>query len=340
MSSKNFSRIWVLLLLFCLLGGCAIGFDHTLFMTKSNVGIDIDTKSPTAEISIARRELVIAPAFEGGQTPPVHASFSTGNRKLFGFDVSSVFAGGDAAATVSEKTENVRRNSEICLSEKPVGRPYLLGLIPLGTYELPKRNEISPFVFGTDTTFGVKVAWSGMTAQFPDSLKIGFNRKEMALAPVILREETGVSNKCSKKKMKFSAEMPAFLATIRVASEFASPLTEDAKYRQSFSTGIAATKLAQDKYVKELIWLMLDRAPDPEKGIHGRDMNSECIQGWLDADTTKKAERVEIINNWWMKRNHIDKSWPLLISAKEHGAERTKFVEEMKIDTNNCKGVQ
>lgn len=340
MNNTNFLNISSSVLLLVSLSGCAIGFDHALFITKSNIGVDIDTKSPTAEISIARRELVIAPAFEGGQTPPVHASFSTGNRKFFGFDVSSVFAGGDAAVTVSEKKENVRRNSEICLSERPVGKPYLLGLIPLGTYELPKRNEISPFVFGTDTTFGVKVAWSGMTAQFPDSLKIGFNRKEMALAPVILREETGVSNECSEKEMKFSAEMPAFLATIRVASEFASPSSQDAKYRQSFSTGIAATKLAQDKYVKDLIWSMLDRAPDPEKGIQERDMNSECIQRWLDADATKKAERVEIINNWWMKKNHIDKSWPLLISAKEHGAERTKFVEEMKIDINNCKGVQ
>ncbi|MBL8500128.1 MAG: hypothetical protein JNL77_06005 [Nitrosomonas sp.] len=338
MNNAKFLKISSSFLVLVSLGGCAIGFDHTLFMTKSNVGVDIDTKAPTAELSIARRELVIAPTFEGGQTPPVHASFSTGQRLLFGFDVSSVFSGGDAAATISEKVPYKEGESELCLSERPVGRPYLLGLIPLGTYELPKPSEIHPFVFGTDTTFGVKVAWSGMTAQFPDSLKIGFNRKELALAPVILRENEGVSQKCVGEKKKFSAEMPSFLATIRVATDFASPSSQNAKYRQSFSTGVAATKLAQNPYVKELIWTLLDRAQEPEKGTYGPDNNSKCIQDWLSADTTKQAEHVDIINKWWMHRSHIDKSWPLLITSKEHGAERSKFVEEMKIDTNNCKG--
>lgn len=333
MSSKNFSRIGVLLLLFGLLGGCAIGFDHTLFMTKSNVGVDIDTKPPTAEISVARRELVIAPAFEGGQTPPVHASFSTADRKLFGFDVSSVFAGGDAASTLSEKKPYLEYDSEFCLSKKPVGRPYLLGLIPLGTYELPKSGEIRPFVFGTDTTFGVKVAWSGMTAQFPDSLKIGFNRKEFALAPVF-----GKKGKVGEKCPKYSVEMPPFLATIQVASNFASPSSVDANYRQSFSTGTAATKLAQDPYIKQLILSRLDRALDPEKGTYGPDKNSKCIQNWLSADATEQAERAEEINTWWKDKKHADKSWPLLIDAKEHVTEREQFIKDKKIDTNNCKG--
>lgn len=338
MSDAQFLRILIFSILFGFLGGCAIGFDHTLFMTKSNVGLDIDTKSPTAEISVARRELVIAPAFEGGQTPAVHASFSTANRKLFGFNVSSVFAGGDAAATLSEKIPYKESDSELCLSERPVGRPHLLGLIPLGTYELSKPSEINPFIFGTDTTFGIKVAWSGMTAQFPDSLKIGFNRKELAIAPVSLREGGGVGKKCAEENKKFSAEMPAFLATIQVASEFASPASQDANYRQSFSTGVAATKLAQDPYVKQLILSRLDRAPDPEKGTYGPDENSKCIQDWLTADVTKQAERVEEINTWWKDKKHTDKSWPLLIDAKENATERAQLIKDKKIDTNNCKG--
>lgn len=327
-------RIWFVFVLSGFIGGCAIGFDHTLFMTKSNIGVDIDTKPPTAEISVARREIVIAPTFEGGQTPPVHASFSTGNRKLFGFDVSSVFAGGDAAATVSEKAIDVEKDSEICLSERPIGRPYLLGLIPLGTYELPKRSEIRPFVFGTDTTFGVKVAWSGMTAQFPDSLKIGFNRKEMALSPVILKEENAVSENCTKKNMKFSAEMPAFLATIRVASEFASPESQDAKYRQSFSTGTAATRLAQDEYVKELIWSMLDRAPEPIVVTYGPDDHSACIGRWLESDVAQKDKKRNEINNWLKNKGHTIKSTSF-ITSKEFSNERIQLIKEKEL---NCKG--
>ena len=49
--------------------GCSALEEHVLFMTKTNVGIDVDSKPPTAEISIARREAVLEPTFEGGQTP-------------------------------------------------------------------------------------------------------------------------------------------------------------------------------------------------------------------------------------------------------------------------------
>ena len=44
------------------LPGCA-GYDRILFVTKTNVGLDVDNKPPTAEITIARRELAITPAF-------------------------------------------------------------------------------------------------------------------------------------------------------------------------------------------------------------------------------------------------------------------------------------
>lgn len=54
--------------------GC-VGHNHTLFVTKSNAGLDFETTPPTTEITIARKEFVIAPAFEDGATPPVMASF-------------------------------------------------------------------------------------------------------------------------------------------------------------------------------------------------------------------------------------------------------------------------
>src|SRR5260221_8870721 len=85
------------------LSGCGIGYNQTLFATTANVGIDIDTKPPTAEISIARREGVIAPTFQGGQHPPVYASFGlkTGGFLPLTTDVSGLFAGGRAAVVVS-----------------------------------------------------------------------------------------------------------------------------------------------------------------------------------------------------------------------------------------------
>lgn len=269
-------RICFFLILAGLLGGCAIGFDHTLFVTKSNVGIDIDTKPPTAEISVARRELVIAPTFEGGQTPPVLAGFRTDNRLLFGFDVSSVFAGGDAAMTLSKPGIGSDHMSKLCLKSKPEGKPHL-GPIPLGTYPLPTSGEIRPFVFGTDTTFGLKIAWSGLTAQFPDSLKMGFSRKELALVPVFGRDDPD-------KNCSYSVEMPAFLASIEIPSKFTTPQSSETAYQQSFSTGSAAVQLAGIPYVKHLLLSRLDRSS--ETASFGPDHISDCIQQWLLEDET------------------------------------------------------
>ena len=44
-----------------ILSGCAS--DRALIGTKTNVGIDIDTKPPTADISIGRKEFAILPTF-------------------------------------------------------------------------------------------------------------------------------------------------------------------------------------------------------------------------------------------------------------------------------------
>jgi hypothetical protein len=242
-----------------ILTGCGLGFDHTLFMTKSNIGVDIDTKPPTAEISVARRELVIAPSFEGGQIPPVLAGFNTGNRLLFGFDVSSVFAGGDAALTLSKSGKGETHGAKLCLNQPPIGKPHIGPISLGGDYPLPTAGEIHPFVFGTDTSFGLKVAWSGMTAQFPDTVKIGFNRKELAYAPVFGQEapknEDGTS---TVPDCKYSVEMPAFLASIEVGADVSSPQSFNSKYRQSFSTGAAAIELAGDLSVKKLMLSRLD----------------------------------------------------------------------------------
>src|SRR5574341_2116428 len=87
-----------------LIWGCAVGYNTTLFMTKSNIGLDVESKPPTSEISIARREGVIAPEFEGGQVPPIISSFRTSANPFsrFFFGVKSTFAGGDAALALSQ----------------------------------------------------------------------------------------------------------------------------------------------------------------------------------------------------------------------------------------------
>ncbi len=144
--------------------GCAVGYNATLFMTKSNIGLDIDTKPPTAEISIARREAVIAPSFEGGQTLPVLASFRAKSnpfsRAIFG--VKSTFAGGDAAVGLTLKGKDnliEKGDSLLCLTKAPKKKKSFFGI----DASVRKPGEVKPLFFGTDTSLGFKMAWSGMT---------------------------------------------------------------------------------------------------------------------------------------------------------------------------------
>src|SRR5436309_2131584 len=98
-------RTFTLISLPCLilpLAGC-VGYNSTLFMTKSNVGLDVDSKPPTMELSLARREGVISPTFAGGQTPPVLASFvvEPGLHVPLFPRISQTFSGGDASVAMA-----------------------------------------------------------------------------------------------------------------------------------------------------------------------------------------------------------------------------------------------
>lgn len=179
-----------------LAAGCGIGRNKTLFFTTANVGLNVDSAPPTAELTISRRENVIGPSLEGGVKLPVLASFQSRFAGLLGVgaDVSSTFAGGDAAETMARlfddpdtPTVPAAADSTRCVSS----RPGPDGVDEPGHVAGP--GEVRPFVFGTDTSFGLKVAWSGATAQYPDSVKLGYNRKEWALAAVSTRPASAVS---------------------------------------------------------------------------------------------------------------------------------------------------
>jgi hypothetical protein len=231
-----------------ILGGCA-GYNTVMFATKSNVGLDVDTKTPTAEITVARKEFVAEPAFEGGQTPPVMASFKphagfTGGFQNFFVGVDQTFAGGDAAVIMSTlygKPDGIwdsnKFSSTLNLSTPPNA-----------------KGETRPFIFTTDTLLGVKVVWSGTSGQFPDSVKIGYNRKEFAWAPLMMHTST-VGQETSAQ-----ISMPAFLATIESKMQVNNGAngTNDISALQYFATGDAARQLALKQQVREAMLARLD----------------------------------------------------------------------------------
>ena len=256
-----------------ILGGCA-GYNTTMFMTKSNAGLDIDMKPPTAEINISRKEAVIEPAFTKGQTPPVMASFKPnvhfgGALGDYFLGVDQTFAGGDAALTMAmlynsptpTSVTNGQFDSTLTFTNCNVNTNHtrLYDLI----FTPAKPDEVRPFFFGTDTQLGLKVAWSGAGGQFPDTVKAGFNRKEFAWAPVTMSQD-GTSIK-----------MPSFLATIQTSTGGNSSTNQYSVTNgtnqtnvsgqnggissiQYFATGEAASYLARQKDVRDAMLKRLD----------------------------------------------------------------------------------
>jgi len=261
----------ILLLATCtIFSGCGLGYNETLFVTKNNVGLDADTKPPTLELSIARREAVISPTFEEGKTPPVLASFSvnvSGLPAMFAA-VSSTFAGGDAALTMARLYDatdddvNSKCSLPDSLDSKEFESAFNLDQVPIqhdrfGKEDTSKKllepGEVKPFLFETDTLFGIKAVWSGMTAPLPDTVRIGYNRKEFALAPVTMK-----GNPTDNEPNSVSVKMPSFLATIDNSSDLKTASSGKIKHLQYFATGEASKLLARQYGVRKAMAKRLD----------------------------------------------------------------------------------
>lgn len=308
-----------LMLLKCtlLLGGCAVGYNSTLFVTKSNIGIDVGTKPPTAEVSIARREGVLAPGFEGGRTPPVLASFGTASNPFsrFFFGVQSTFVGGDAAVALVQGPGggDAKHSSVLCLSQKPEQKKFLGWDV-----SVPEKGQARPFSFVTDTTLGLKIAWSGMTGQFPDTLQLGFNRKEFAWAPIIGTDKANYQLPDTQENGTYAVWMPAFLAVLDNDVNVGSPSETSIKWLQFFATGDAATRLANRDEIRQV---MLKRiVPVVYQGKYDEsDPEVSCIQEWLDAngDQTQQKARAGDLQSWWKDEKKLGGFGTLLIKTKE-----------------------
>lgn len=302
-----------------LLSGC-VGYNTALFMTKSNMGLDLDAKPPTAEVNIARKEMVIEPVFEGGKTPPVMASFSAqaGNKGLerFLFGVNQTFAGGDSAVTMA-KLYDSKVAPEIKAGEpNPYDSTLRLKTAPRTFtnwwhrffFGLQDEKAVRPFVFGTDTQFGLKVNWSGAGGPYPDAVKLGFNRKEMAVAPVTLSNATDV-------------RIPSFLATVTHTSTgettgVPNSLGEkiNVEWLQYFATGQAADNLSRQYGVRKA---MLERA-DPEATAIS---DAEKAAGKQAADN--KVEAVAMVQ-WASAEGKLDEARVNKLIAGVKGVEEQK----------------
>lgn len=325
------------MVLLLLTAGCAVGYNSALFATKTNVGLDVDSTPPTAEISIARREVVIAPVFEGGQTPPVMASFSATSNpfsRLF-FGVDSTFAGGDAAVALSQtgspssSHENKDGNwppeipkpppgtgaSRICLSQKELD------------VSIPGKGQVRPLLFGTDSTLGIKIAWSGMTAQMPDTVRLGFNRKEFALAPLFGSESCPCMLPASHRTGAYSVDISSFLAVLENRNFVGPPSETGFTWRQYIATGASATTLANQQEFRKLFMERATPAPFKTIRVDPNDPSVICIKEWK-----KDLDHANELKAWWKEKGYQGLAdIEIEGDSRDQKEQREAFIKDKKI---------
>jgi hypothetical protein len=192
--------------------GCA-DKDTVLFVTNSSLGINFDSKPPTANIAYDRTEGFIGPRFPNGGTPPAVASIETGGT-IFDPKVRQVYATGHAAVRATKGKDS------------PEGPEALEG----------DANQKKLMFFGTETTVGLKVGFG--TNGTPDSLLFGYRRKEASIIP--LGQETEVKD----GKTVTKAVYPSVLASIDMNTHGRNLPETGLTTKQFFATGQAAVAMA------------------------------------------------------------------------------------------------
>jgi hypothetical protein len=211
-----------LIFLVLVMAACAQVADRVLFVTKTSMGIEVDSTPPTANIAYDRVEGFIGPMFENGGLPPIVAYLET-DSTLYEPKINQIYATGHAA-------------------EAAVGLP-LRG--PTTLDGNPKSARAA--FFGTKTTIGLNIGFSE-TNLAPNSFIFGFKRKELSLIPVANSGTTGVDGKSSTTGI-----YPSVLASLTTRAAATSTSSTTFMVGQYFATGTAAVQVASTSAVREIL---------------------------------------------------------------------------------------
>ena len=307
--------------------GCGVGYDRMIFYTKTNVGIDMDTQPPTVQLSIGRTEGVFQPTYEGGGTLPVFASFKFQDQGFLSPQIGTAFSTGDAAqimTTLYGHTDKIIQDSGFGGWELDLEvRDELMGILN-GKLKLKNKptfpdfveehvsTEVRPVIFGTDTSLGIKIGWSGLTAQLPDTFRFGFTRKELAWSPIFVVEDTSVAK---GKIGRYVVGTPSLLATLDTGLAAQSMEDSDFKYMQYFATGSAANALAMRKSVRNVMLRQFDEVESAELFFATGPLRDR-IQDWMLADVANQqalqdwlaGEEIDLLAPMWVRARRTSKS--------------------------------
>jgi len=237
--------------------GCSVGRDNVVFVTKTNVAIDIDSTPPALDLGYKRTEMVIEPVDKNGRVLPVLTTVGT-RPGAFNWGASHSFATGDAAIVMAR----------YYLTEAELESPEN-NTIKLTDLDDIDGNAISTnsadreaFFFGTNTIIGLGVTWD--TSQIPQSVALGYKRKEVAIVPITAKKgkkkgktagtgtTTGTSMGTGTEDENV-AELASLIATAQAASSVKKMEATGFEVSQSFATGRAATLLATHPSLRRVL---------------------------------------------------------------------------------------
>lgn len=218
------TRTFAVVLAGLISSGCSLGKDNIIFVTKTSLGVDVDSKPPTLDIGFDRKEGTIAPVLGEGQVLPVMGSFAT-DTGIISQALGQSFATGQASILMSQYLGSLAGpDVDAVIGDDAINTVAFIDDV----------DERKRYFFGTDTSFGFRVNFGLETGGYPDSVSLGYKRKEVAYVPLISAESNGED----------VLALPSLIATAGLNTVTTTPGKTRLMYSQFFGTGAAANYLA------------------------------------------------------------------------------------------------
>lgn len=233
-----------------MLSACA-STDRVNFVTTTNIAIDADATTQSLSIGYNRFEGYVGPAYASGAVPPIVAKIKS-NLSVLTPEVHQFYATGNAAILATCEGGAARDEADTSPSaggsETGVAIPCDLGERP----ELSGDKRL--MLFGTGSVVGLKIGWAGNA---PDSVTLGYKRKEFSSLPIGQRPKSdGRPNLSGQNGMPPAEQVDVYgsvLASIDMTTNVGTQTETGLMLGQFFATGIAAENLANTKVVRRAV---------------------------------------------------------------------------------------
>lgn len=268
-----------------LLSGCSLGRNNLVFVTKTSYGLDVDRTPPTFHVAYGRKEGMLGPVYANGADLPVLASFHSEDGAVR-TSIGQSFATGKAAELLAQylgTSASLTPASAIAATEI-TGK----ATVDVGT------GEAKAHFFGTETTFGVTVLFAPEANMLPESLAVGYKRKEAALVPIRINT-VGTNN---------SASVPSLVATIGVGVQADNFAGSKSSRNQFFASGKAADYLMARREIRDTIGFRVlndqEAVNELRLRTYSQSTTSDRLRRWLEAAPTPEVrdQRQAAIRTW------------------------------------------